>query len=306
MKEDLEKAREEFDQYSTVDNEECRMKLCLYLTLYQNNGLADSPQDYLNFYQQWIEHIGPYATYFHINGTRKFKKIQKDTLDFFPYWIAQEEERGYGLCLESGRFNDEVSDRSFQFFDEIYLKVILPLEWIEESIGQFLELVKKTVDPIQFCSGHAGIGTNIYPGYDTEAPDDNPCYALSRRYKGVDIGNPYAFWDFAAEGGIKTINWLTFLETAQVKKLGGTEALKQSFSKEIVMHELQHGVCIQAGPKPELGDVNSGEELPLYHEVGKALQPLRIPDEILREYNYIGGTANTRAWLDRFYPDDRQ
>ena len=57
---------------------------------------------------------------------------------------------------------------------------------------------------------------------------------------------------------------------------------------------------LQAGAEPDFGDVNTGETLPLYREVGLALKSLLIPADVLGPWNSIGGAENTRDWLHRF------
>jgi len=301
MKEDLEKAHQEIDFYSDVDDEECLIKFCSYFTLYQKGSLYEKPEEHLNFYQQGIDLIRPHATFFDVDGKWKYKKIRKDTFDLFPFWVSKNEDKPYGIRIEAGRFPEEVSEYAFQFSDETYIRFVLPIEFLFQSPDSFVELVKKTVGNFEFYSGHAGIGTNTHHNLPGADPDLTPIYALSRRYRGVDWGFPQYFGDLS-EFGIKGVNWLTLVGEEWVEQLGGIDSIKKNFSASILVHELPHGILIQAGPRPELGYVNSEETLPLYHEVGAALQPLRIPDEHLTT-SKVGGYENTRAWLDRFYPD---
>jgi len=70
--------------------------------------------------------------------------------------------------------------------------------------------------------------------------------------------------------------------------------------KGIIIHQLQHGIMIQAGPEPDIGDVNKPDTLQYYYHVGKILKSLRIPEKWLGVYDGIGGTENTKEWLGYF------
>ena len=62
---------------------------------------------------------------------------------------------------------------------------------------------------------------------------------------------------------------------------------------------LTNGVVIQAGPRPETGDVNRRQTLPLYHNVGKAVAKLRVNEHL----PFIPDPKDEQAtekWLARF------
>jgi hypothetical protein len=300
---DLGSIRKAFDQYGTKG--QCRLKLCSDLTFYFEESFRDNVDGIAHFYKKSMEHIGKDVKYFDIDGLNKFKKIQADTLELLPYWVKNKDEDReiYGLTLECGRTKADASDRAFDFYRGRvgmgHIRLVLPVEFINDSTDRFIELAQELCSQLHFLSGHAGYSTNIdldFPSYE----ENGHVYALSRRYRGVDFGKPVMFADFMKHG-IKTVNWLAFLGDELIAKVGGKSGLRSKLSHEIIIHDLPHGLMIQAGAEPKMGDVNRNENLQLYQEVGRALAALRIPDEVLRSYDGIGGTENTKNWLDRFF-----
>jgi Protein of unknown function (DUF3396) len=107
---------------------------------------------------------------------------------------------------------------------------------------------------------------------------------------------------FAVEkGGIKCINWLTFLNAVHVERLGGVERLKRDLGADVPVRSLEGGVMVQAGPQPQIGDVNRQQDLPLYRRVGRVLAPVRSREHpaFLRREGVPSREA-TQKWLSRF------
>jgi len=195
-----------------------------------------------------------------------------------------------------------MSEMAFQLYDggvnPGWIRLILPIETIEDGAHQLIKLAKRLPNKLKFLSGSAGFAVNMRQGYHA-ASEYNEIYKISRRYKGIDLGSPLMFSGFMKEG-IKCVNWLTFVGNRFVERLGGVEHLQKQVSDEIIIHTLPHGIMIQAGALPSFGYVNAQENLPYYHEVGRLLKPIRSLKHTERGYNGIGGTENTAEWLARF------
>jgi hypothetical protein len=300
---DFKVVRERFDQ--VVDEDRNALALGLDVTLYFQGGFRENAEGVLHFYRKAVEPIRKSVTFYALDGSNAFKKIKPDVFEMPAFWASAEARpRGtYGLDLESGPTRDDASDKALSLYDggmfqTGHVRVVLPLEHIQESVEPFLALARELAGALRFLHGHGGYAVNMVPSYNSQLPD-LPVYALSRRFKGVDLGTPNFFED-AAPSGIKSINWLTFLGTSAVEKLGGRKALEKALGNDIPVHPLPHGVMLQAGPEPSFGDVNRKEALPHYHQVGRVLKPLRIPSDVLGNWDGIGGTENTREWLARF------
>ena len=120
---------------------------------------------------------------------------------------------------------------------------------------------------------------------------------LSQRYPGIDI--PDLDGDlYVIKNGIKCVNWLTFLNKAYCDRLGGVEGMHKSLGGDIMVHLLANGVIIQAGPRPEIGDVNRRARLPLYRKVGRVLASLRAKDH--PPFIPSADDDATEKWLGRF------
>lgn len=124
-------------------------------------------------------------------------------------------------------------------------------------------------------------------------------FALCARYRGAGYVDSIRVKD-----GLWGVNWITFVPDELLAKVGGVGTLKRKLSGEFVFHEVLEGVAIQAGPEPLAGDVNASEALPLYHELGRLLAPIR--DRFLKSlgrYERLKNafnSAETQTWLARF------
>lgn len=280
--------------------------LCSYVVLYLDGTFKENAQALLHFYESTLPLYKEDIRFFDVDGKNKPKKFKETALELMPFWASEEcEDRGiFGMRLESGEDKEDVSDKGFIVYDGLetgFVKLFLPPEFLAQSPGAFLEQVRSAVGDLKFLSGHAGYGTSIHGDYTTSTVGSR-VYHLSRRYTGVDLYRSYDAARFA-NTSLTNINWLTFVGGPLLDKVGGVSQLKRSLAehKEVFIHEFKHGVMLQAGPGPSLGDTVRGETLASYHAVGRALKALRIPDSELDLTDDVGGRENTRAWLDRFY-----
>ncbi len=174
---------------------------------------------------------------------------------------------------------------------------------LESLLGEALEFAQTT----EVRHGTLGLSLSL-PATSKRPLYHGHMYAACARFQGLDF--PETFERASCLDGIPTSNWVTFVHQTFLKKLGGATKLRKTLSREIVFHEVLEGIAIQAGPRPLLGDVNAGEDLPLYYEVGRALAPIRSgtayrgrwrlhfggPNEQRNNFN----TEETAAWLSRF------
>lgn len=279
------------------------LQLGLDIVLYFQGGFRAHSEGVLRFYEGGLEHVRDRITFYALDGSNNFKPIRPNVFGMPRFWASPEaKERGrYGLDLKSGPEPSNVGDAGFSFWDGNFwrtghVRLFLPLDFIANSVEPFIRLAKDLSSKLPFIYGHAGFAVNMYEHFSSQAPD-MPVLPLSLRFHGIDLGKPLFFEGMATEG-IKSINWLTFLGSPMVEKLGGKPALQQALGSGNPIHDLPHGLMIQAGPEPGFGDVEQGETLPHYHQVGRAVRPLRLAPEVLQ--NDIGGKENTCRWLARF------
>jgi hypothetical protein len=281
------------------------MKPCLDIALYWSGSVFDRSDDILRFYQQCLEVIGRNFRYFRTETMAESRPLKGDTLDLLPFWFRGTKSRRdiYMLFLESGSAPDEPSDRALALNATPargYLRLILPASIISESVAPYLDLARNIGLMVSYDFGQAGFATNWNHLGDNKRGVLRVMNSLAPRYPGLDMSHPLCTKYIAAKG-IKCTNWLTFLNMDYCDRLGGLPALRDKLDRSIVIHEAKNGVVIQAGPLPEIGDVNRQRNLPIYHQVGKELAPIRC-----REHPPIfgpGGFADKEAtdkWLSRF------
>jgi TseV toxin immunity protein TsiV len=291
------------EQFTADKDGVCYLKLCLDVTLYFEDSLFDHSKEVIEFYKRSLQIIGPHIRFYQTENMGKARKITEKALEMLPFWFTTPSSRRPILMffLESGPTPNDVSDHAFLMCaDEINaagsLRLMLPVTRVEESVTDFRALARDLANTARFSSGHAGFSVNFHiPGKGDYAGEaDVRMYALSQRYPGLDLFDTST--SKYASLGIKCADWLTFINPSQIEKLGGMDNLVGKLGKDAV-HPLKHGVMIQAGPKPELGDVNRGLTLPEYHRVGRLLKAIRMT----KHPHFLAGDEQiSMRWLARF------
>jgi hypothetical protein len=102
------------------------------------------------------------------------------------------------------------------------------------------------------------------------------------------------------KNGIKGVNWVTVLGEKWISRLGGLPALRKELGEPFRLHEYPGGVLIQAGPRPQLGDVNRQIAIDEYRRLAQVLKPIRVTDH--KSFPAWSGfdEQRTQAWLARF------
>jgi len=192
------------------------------------------------------------------------------------------------------------------------LRVTIPLDHALAEPSQFREWVLgfSVVRGQRFVSGHAGLAINQDEAVSDPAlrnPMEGRLAALCLRHPGLDwddtgsVQNFLLRWDRALSDflpQVKRVNWFTFISDRALVRLGEREQLAKTLGSDpaIAVHPLGQGVCIQAGPAPQLGDIGRGDFLPTYRRVAAALRPIR-----LEKHSGVGrGFTDDRAmdWLN--------
>ena len=289
------------------------LSLCFDITYFYHGGLFQNEAGILDFYRKSMEIIGADVTYYLVDGEGRFKKRKKDTLELLPTWAAEHSDSGiHGVNLETGTRSGDFTDKSYQTnnVDEHsgWCRLILPIEWlIENGSDKAVELAVSLGEKLNFSSGSAGYAVN----QSWKRSCSDKINMISHRFPGIELASSHHFerfvpWGvFADDDSIRSINWLTMICNKFVKRLGGGKRLRSKFSDSIKVQKTNGGIMLRAGEDPKTGDVESGEKLSEYLEVGSALKGLSIPDKVLGPWNSIGGSKEkTRRWLHRFDGDE--
>ena len=283
------------------------LKPCLDIAFYWSGSVFDRSDGIMRLYQQCLDTIGESLAYFRTDTMSTFRPLKKDTLGLLPFWFHQKAASRrdiYALVLESGLTPNESSDRAFALCADPlsgYVRLVLPASSISQSVPSYLALARNMGQMFSYDFGHAGYAINWNHVGEHKKDVLRAMYSLGNRYPGLDMAHPFCT-KYIASKGIKCVNWLTFLSKDSCDRLGGLPALKMRFGNSVVIHDAyNNGAMIQAGPFPEIGDVNRQENLPIYHQVGKVLAPIRC-----REHprifgpEGIGDDEATEKWLSRF------
>jgi Protein of unknown function (DUF3396) len=279
-----------------------------------DESLKTNASGILDFYNHAMALVKGEMKWALINGEGKFRKITKKAFDMIPFWLSPEgrEPSIRGVDMQGGPDRNGRIDKSFSFHHSTrsHLRLTLPVEYMLEDPQRFIDLARQMVGRLKFATGNAGFSVNMYlDGIGNDREEGSHIYMLSRRFDGLDLGVP---WDSAyyAKHGLRTINWLTFIGDDIIERINGRDAVKGSLPQGIPVTDLDHGLMIQAGPRPILGDTNRQEDLGDYYRVGRALRPfaLHLPaildPETSRMEGYgsrIGGIDNTERWHKRFF-----
>lgn len=294
-----------FDRLTFKDEDFVYLKPCLDITLYWSGSVFDHSDGIVNFYRQSLELIGEGLRYFRTETMSKARPIKKDTIGLIPFWFQGTDTRRdiYMLFLESGAAPDEPSDRAFALNAAPgmgFVRLILPVSYIAESISPFLDLATNLGQTLAYDFGQAGLALNWNHLGDYGSRAKEAMNSLANRYPGLDMSHPFCT-KYVVSKGIKCVNWLTYLNMDYCQRLGGLPELGKKFDKNVVIHTLNNGIGIQAGPAPEIGDVNRRKSLPVFHQVGKVLAPIRtkVHPPIFGPEG-IADKEITEKWLGRF------
>lgn len=172
-----------------------------------------------------------------------------------------------------------------------------------------------------FISGTAGYGIDLTLNPPTSAAGTTArerAAALLLRYPGLDIDERWLgvgtallqreqdYMDFMQAAVprpyVKRVGWLTLLGAGQVAFLGGKQALQRQWADYPAIRciDLPHGLLIQAGPAPQLGDAASGHYPTEYGAVARAIRKVRLPSIRPASLSASLGDAGAASWLNAF------
>lgn len=276
------------------------LKLNLAITFFIKSSFFDIRDGILDFYSQCLEVIGSNLLWFRTETMGTFKPVTERTFEMIPFWFAPQARRRsfYMMSLKGGKSPWDVSPEgvnlAFLTNSGGQLRLSIPIDYIQQSVEPLLILTKNLSRKIPFTWGQAGFSLSVDElNRGTEVT--NRLIALSRRYLGIDIPDSIGSVHYETEG-IKCINWLTLLDNSLYQKIAAKAIELRNCNNQIHLHTLDQGGIIQAGAAPSIGDINRGESLPNYRDVGKLVRSLRV-----KNYRVLLETREeTLKWLSRF------
>ncbi|HEY4251250.1 MAG TPA: type VI immunity family protein [Roseomonas sp.] len=191
-----------------------------------------------------------------------------------------------------------------------YIDAYIPISWAEQGgWSALVELVTHWCGLLRPMHGTAGLGTLFDQG-SSRANSGLTAFPFVRRFVGLDY-NDSVTWANACdlEGPadhrvIRTTNWLTVLDDGFVDRLGSADRLGEVLGMDCPVRPWSGGVTIQAGLKPELGDLNRSLIPEHYRSVARVLRQLRFEDYSDLGYLQVPFPLDARdetlSWLRRF------
>ncbi|MGI4797020.1 MAG: type VI immunity family protein [Janthinobacterium lividum] len=196
--------------------------------------------------------------------------------------------------------------------DKRYAKAhaYMPAGWPEKvaSYEEYIDLMKRWCSLIKVAHGTAGFSI-IFEEGQPKLRDGRLAFPFIKRFPGLDYPDS-SQWnargvDKSPTRVIRSINWLTAIDDGFVTELGGLATVTAALGPDCRVHRYEGGIIIQAGDRPQLGDVNRGLVLDAYRAVARVLKPLRF-EAFHPKYPYIyvnrplDSREETLKWLARF------
>ncbi len=155
------------------------------------------------------------------------------------------------------------------------LAVGLPLSFVQGREDEAFETFRSLVDRYPFHIATAGYGFNMAWSRDAEMVGEPVQMRTALRHHGLMVRN--RVHEGMLHNQLKSVHWLTFLQTDLAETVGGAEVL--GGLQGVSTHPVAHGLLLRAGNAPAVGDINrQAPDLGPMKAVNAALKPLRIAE----------------------------
>jgi Type VI immunity for VRR-NUC len=179
------------------------------------------------------------------------------------------------------------------------LSATLPTEYLEaHGPDRVRELAMKLASLLPFSTGHAGLALELYGRRSRALPSIREALF---RHPGIDL--PQIGVESTLGTQVDGVHWLNFLGPPVLDSLGGVEGLRTRLSApQAHVHEMNGGrAMVSLGDVPEAGDRTRDEDLPMYHELARTLEPRLNAFEPRHARSWTGYTEEeVRRWWRRF------
>jgi hypothetical protein len=254
-----------------------------------------------------LDIVGPMATWFRNDLMEANEPASPGALDEQMDLALREMRNGcnFYLFVDSGSTLDAVGPWALryghraEYADEAlgWLQLHMPPECLVEHADEFRAHVERLVATLPFWHGTAGFGVNYDYG-ETDSERNTAIRGALERYAGLD-GHDLITESRALLARLKGTQWLTWLHRDLLARHPEvSHALKALADQQDARISTRgHGVLVQAGPAPLLGDRHRGETVDSYRQLNAALAPLLVDN--LFPLPGFPDEAATRDWLHR-------
>jgi hypothetical protein len=295
--------------FEAREGDELIMKLGLGLTVFFARPFEQHHETIWGLWQKYLALAGKDRfSWARLGGGNKSRDVNASVYKSIEAWLTG--KKSYGktcyISIHDGEM-DCMGDFGFDLFgygegdeeDEVgYLELSLPLTFLEGAQGKKLASnLTDLVADVDFLCGTAGFVFQRSP-YKYNATIGH-MISLGTRFEGVEItaGEKENYW---AGKGLVSVNWITLAGKNIVEKAGGMPAFKKLIPNTTKLIPLTHGVALQTGATPLLGDMHRNKnELDDWRTLYRAIKPLQFIDTDYEFDPFVCDGQRTAKWLER-------
>lgn len=155
-----------------------------------------------------------------------------------------------------------------------FIEMWFPTDFPDKvGIEEFVQWLLQVSEKVPITSGYCSLGFNRE---DWAALETDPLVrAQAARHPGMDV-HETMHTAIRIGDNARGAYWMTFLSEQLVARLDLTiDTVRQRLGPEITVYPLPNGIAIRAGEKPEPGDRNRGDILPLIRRVAALIEPVQ-------------------------------
>lgn len=295
---------------------------CFDITLFYDRPRADMGDGLVRIFRTFFAAAGqPASWWYRGSDMKKFAAVKGSADDLIRSLVNSPDfssPGSVGLTLHAGPAADAPQTPSISFYSTdtsgqsrddaettAFVRLCFPPSTQAEGRERF-DLTLQCAGALPLQCGHAGYSWYWNPG------DTRMARAMGQR-RGLLIKHPAMLYHepfaFNALSGpyLYQIGWMTLIGPALEAQLGGRDALQLAAEDQVGIADIpgSGGLALVAGQEPIAGSSDPAKkaELRPYHSVGRALAPLRLPNDDLEFLDLAGfdDELDRRDWYLRFF-----
>jgi hypothetical protein len=302
--------KERIESLKLFESNLCICTPCVEIVLFSSGTLKEIAPDLSRLIHSFLEIFGSGIRLYNIASDSTMRPASdqafRQLVDTRAMLDSKEET--YGMEAHSGSNENEAIPPAFDFFYDgsepkiphMYFRGVVETSLAIDLVDELFNDIQRLVNGFPFLHGYAGY--SFYWRTLNPLIHEHVTSALGpilKRYPGFGYGNPMEFSEIALDG-IIAVSWLTMLGEIAIKKLGGAAELKKALPAKVQVAEIDSRIILRLGDKPEIGDRNRKESLPIYGKVGRILSAAKAPsDEVW--VDGLDPEEEMEAWFDRFW-----
>lgn len=210
------------------------------------------------------------------------------------------------------RSHDRPSHAEYDVAESFEVKIDLPTLAAQGQQGFLQKLFVGLCELLRPTSAVGGLCLSTPLSAGVLQDNEHLLYETINNHPGLLVGQALDL-AYGSRFGMSAVNWLTAIDQTLLERCGSAESVVGQLS----LPEFQTkpfgsgGLIVQAGPSPQIGNVEAGASLPHYGQLARALQSARLtvedrmphvpaygPEGVIYAPEVMIETQN--AWLARF------